>query len=145
MSEQMQTEWQTETSKRSQVASLDRLIKSIAQEKTLLESHFAESTNIVPFLDTIEKLATSVKADSQVISVDIAKDKTSLTVQLKATGSFQSIYKFLTLLENSPYELDFTSVDIRTDTLTSSPDSEEKAESPEWTADLRIKLLSFTP
>ena len=32
---------------------------------------------------------------------------------IKASGSFEALYKFLTLLENSPYELDFISMDIQ--------------------------------
>lgn len=152
LSEQMQQQWQNEASRRSQIESLDRLIKSTTQEQALLQSHFAQSSDVVPFLDTIQKLATRVGASSEVVSVDILKDKNpTLVIEFKAAGSFDAIYKLLTLLENSPYELEFTYVDIQT---TNTPDTSissgtattpvvKKASVSEWTGDFRIKLLSF--
>ncbi len=142
LSEQMQQEWQLEALKRSQIQSLDRLINSTEAERILLDSHFAKSSNVVPLLDTIQKLATAVGAQSEVVSVDLSKDKTGgLVFGVKATGSFGAVYKFLTLLENSPYELDFISVDIKNTTPQSIVD--KKVTASEWEGDFRIKLLSF--
>jgi hypothetical protein len=88
-------------------------------------------SNIVPLLDAIEQLALRVKAKSEITSVDFSKDNNSLLLGIKASGSFVPIYKFLMLLENFPYELEFSSVDIKkTDT--------------QWEAVFKIKILSFT-
>lgn len=133
ISEKTQIEWQNETSRREDIRSLERSIKSISKEKTLLESHFAQSSNIVPFLDTIEKLALSSKNKSEVVSVDILQDGSGLLIGLRASGSFEAIYKFLTLLENSPYELEFISVDMQRLSLQAG-----------WEVVFKIKLLSFT-
>lgn len=142
-SEKIQKEWQIETTRREEIKSLDKSVKIIDSDRILLESHFAQSSDIVPFLDTIEKLATSAKATSEVVSVDVADDKNTLVLDLKASGSFEAIYKFLTLLENSPYELDFTAVDIQ---RTSAPVvSGKKVTAAEWGATFKIRLLSFTP
>lgn len=137
------TEWQNEAIRRNEIKSLDLLIKNIQEQKKLLESHFAESSNIVPFLDTIEQLASKVGAKSEVTSVDISKNKPELLVSFRASGSFESVYKFLRLLENSPYELEFSSVDMKNVRTSEAP--EEKRVASLWEATFKIKLLSFIP
>jgi len=81
IAQETQTKWQDEANRREGIRSLERLVKSIIKEKDLLESHFAQSSNIVPFLDTIEKLAFSSKAKSEVVSVDILQDGSGLLKQ----------------------------------------------------------------
>lgn len=133
ISEQKLIEWKMETARRDEIKSLESSMKKIEKEKVLLEAHFVESSNPVPFLDTLEKLARSVNAKNSVSSVDVAKDGKSLVVGMNASGSFESFYKFLTLLENSEYDMEFLSIDMQKDGT--SPD--------EWSAIIKIKLLTF--
>ena len=117
------------------------MVLEIGKEKILLESHFTQSSNIVPLLNTIEQLSLKVGAKSKVTSVDISKDKTILMVAVGTSGSFNAVYKFLMLLENSPYELEFVSVDMQ---KTGAPTVSGKIiVSPQWEAIFKIKLLSF--
>ncbi len=134
-SEQILMEWQKEAMRRDEIKSLEHSIKILANEKTELETHFAKSSDVVPFLDTIEKLARKAGTKMEVLSVDASPNNDFLLVGLKSTGVFESLYKFLTLLENSPYELEFYSLDIQTG---ETPDN-----SREWQAIFKIKLLSF--
>ncbi|MFA6273718.1 MAG: hypothetical protein WC662_00990 [Candidatus Paceibacterota bacterium] len=135
-SEKMFLDWQTETVRRNEISALDRSMKNIQTEKSSIETHFAKSSDIVPFLDTIEGLAPKVGAKTEITSVDVEKEGKSLLVGLKATGSFISVYKFLMLLENSQYELEFTSVNLQKSTATNLKDQN-------WEMILKIKLLSF--
>ncbi len=137
MSEQILTNWQMEANRRRDIELFNSAIKIVEKEKVSLGSHFAQSSDIVPFLDTIEKLALEAGTKSEVVAVSISKDNTELIVELKASGSFDSIYKLLTLLENSPYELDFSLVDVRRE------ESDMNIRTSKWNAFLRIKLLSF--
>src|SRR3989344_1642515 len=123
-----EVEWLVETFRRDKIKALEHSIKVIEKEKTQLETHFAKSSDVVPFLDTIEGLATKVGAKAEVTAVDILADRTGLEVGVKISGGFINLYKFLTLLENSSYELEFISVDLR-----------KGVES--WEAILKIKLL----
>jgi len=139
--QQDMTVWQMESLRRDDIRSLDRSLQKISNERTLLETHFAKSSDVVPFLDTIERLAPMVGAVAHVNSVDTSTDSTGLTVGLKASGSFEAIYKFLKLLENSPYELEFLSMDIHKLTM---PDVLGKpAADSQWEAVFKIQLLSF--
>lgn len=130
-------EWQTESDRREGIKALDRSVKMIEIERAELQTHFAKSSDIVPFLDTIEELAPKVSVKTEVTAVEILKEENGLIVDMKASGTFRNIYKFLTLLENSPYELEFVSIQMNRETAL-----EVKSESG-WGVIFRIKLLSF--
>lgn len=138
--EETQSIWLQEYSKKNEIKSVERYLKTIEEEKALLDSHFIKSSDIVPFLNTIEKLAPQVKASTEVTSVDVLPGNTSLTVGVKASGSFEGLYKFLTLLENSPYQIEFLSMSMRKNEAEIA--SGDKTV-PEWSAVFKIKLLSF--
>lgn len=142
IAETMMREWQAETTRRDEIRSLQRSIVEIEQEKALFETHFAESSNVVPFLDTIEKLATDAGAKSEVTSVDISKEKPELLVALTAKGDFEAIYAFIRLLENSPYEIEISSFNIEKPSILS--DIKEQIVSREWRGAFTIRLLSFS-
>ena len=127
--EDNEVKWQQETERREGIKLLNNSIKKIETEKDLFETHFAQSSNIVPFLDMMESLGEKVGAKTEVTLVDIPKEGNILVVEMKVLGSFEKIYKFLLLLENSPYKLEIVSVDISKQNI--------------WEASLKIKLLSF--
>lgn len=127
-----ESEWQKEMLRREEVGKLDRSIKIIGEERKNLEIHFAKSSDVVPFLDTIEGLAKVAGAKAETTSVDITDDKTTLTVGMKVSGSWSSVYKFITLLENSPYEIEFIALDMH-----------KEAGADNWNVTVRMKLLSF--
>ncbi len=134
--------WQTEDTRRENMRTLVNYIKAIEPERNSLESHFVRSSDAVPFLDTIEKLAKEVGAKSEVVSVDVNKIDSSLLVEMKAEGSFETIYKLTTLLENSPYDLEFVSVDIQNKKEQDISANRINKAQP-WIADFKMKVLSF--
>lgn len=135
-------EWQSEAVRRDDIKSLDRSVKTIEGERTQLETHFAKSSDVVPFLDTIEGLAIKAGTKAEVTSVDILTDHTGLLVGMKAAGTFNGLYQFLTLLENSPYELGFVSMDLLKETGLANVGSKNVSVS-KWDVIFKIKLLSF--
>lgn len=138
VSEKMRQEWLVEASRREDLKSLEKSISSIDEERALLDSHFSTSSNVVPFLDMIEKLAKDVGAKAEPTLLNLSKDNAALIVQAKAEGSFTSVYKFLTLLENAPYEIEFISMDVQ-----KIANADSKNDKAVWIATLDIKLLSF--
>ena len=107
----------------------------------MLENHFTQSSDPVPFLNLIEKLGLDSAAKTTVTSVDISPDKASLLVGIKTGGTFESVYKFLNLLENSPYELEFVSMDIQN--LDVQNITSKKVKTLGWEGNFKIRLLSF--
>jgi len=134
---------QTERRQRDEIISLDQTLQKIASDRILLENHFIKSSDVVPFLNIIEKLAKEAGVSAQINSVNAKTDNTELTVELKASGRFEAIYKFLTLLENSPYVLDFLSMDMHK--LLFPVGSGKNVVDESWEAILKIQLLSFVP
>lgn len=133
---------QTEARRRDNLASLNRSLQKNAPNRALLENHFVKSSDIVPFLNMIEKLASEAGVSSQIDSIDTKADNSELTIGLKASGSFEVIYKFLTLLENSPYELYFISMDMH---KSLSNVSDKNIKDLNWEAIFKMQLLSFIP
>lgn len=138
LTDEMNVELQKEVSTREEMKFLDTTIKSIKNEIVSLDKHFVQSSNVVPFLDMIEALALRAKAKAEVVLVDLPKNNPNLMVEVKAEGGFDSVYKFLNLLENSPYEIEFMSVDLQTP-LSETPNKQQA----KWSIFLKIKLLSF--
>ncbi|MCX6751390.1 MAG: hypothetical protein NT161_01320 [Candidatus Nomurabacteria bacterium] len=136
ISQLAQEKWQTKATSMENAKSLINSVKIIEPQKALLETHFVKSSDVVPFLDTIEKISKDVGATAEVVSVDVAKDNPSLIVEMNASGSFETIYKLIMLLENSPYNLEFVSVDLKNS-------GTSIGKSPQWTATFQIKLLNF--
>lgn len=136
-----QSKWQKEASRREEIKSLDQSVKSIEQERILLESHFANGSDVVPYLNTLEELGNKVNAKAKVTSVEVSKDETKLLVEMKAVGSFEALYKFLTLLENSSYEMKIDSVDMHNIVLTEELKNNTKT--TKWEMILKIQLLTF--
>jgi len=136
--------WMEGERRRADIMSLDRSLQEITEDKALLETHFAKSSDVVPFLDTLEKLAPKAGVKTEVDSVNVKDNNVGLVVGLKASGSFVAIYKFITLLENSPYELDFLSIDIHKLSSGSVSTGKDVRDS-KWEAIFKIQLLSFIP
>src|SRR3989344_3061444 len=66
--QQSQLELQTETLKRDEMKQLDRTMRAIALERALLDRHFVENSDVVPLLNTIENLASSVSVVAEISS-----------------------------------------------------------------------------
>jgi hypothetical protein len=127
--------WRMEASRREEIVSLDRLLQDLAPERAELASHFAQGSNAVPFLDALEKMGTQVSVKPEIAFVDITKDKSGLLVDIRTSGTFEAVYKYLLLLENSPYELEFLVVDL----------GKQGDQNADWRGNFKIKLLSFLP
>ncbi len=137
----MEEEWQTESVKRENTRVLAHSVEVIQSERLELDTHFAKSSDVVPFLDTMEALAPKVGTKAEVTSVELLKEPIALEVGLRASGSFGNLYRFLTLLENSPYELEINSVEMHKVGEIGAVVSE--AGPTGWNMVLKIKLLSF--
>ena len=138
LGEEASMNFEKEKNRRDKIKSVDTLIKSIKNDQALVENHFTSGSGVVPFLDNIEGLAPKVGAEAEISSIDILSGDTSgLVVEVKVSGSFSSIYRFLNLLENSPYELDFISMNINIAEKT------EKIKTYKWEGNFKMKLLSF--
>ncbi len=129
-------EWQTEESRRSNVKSMEAFLGDSTEDQIEIDKHFVKNADIVSFLDLIESFAPSVGAEAEVTLINIPKEGAGLLVEINSKGNFESVYKFLSLLENAPYELEIVSVSLRSSPLNDGGSSL-------WEAKFKIKLLSL--
>ncbi len=141
-------EWRTEANKRAGIKTLDHSVKVIEADRKELDTHFAESSDIVPFLNTVDGLSVRSNTSAEITSVDPLEDHSGLNVGVTASGTFENLYKFLTLLENSAYEIEFTGVDmhkeIKSESTNTVPLKSTAPLIPKWNVAIKMKLLSFT-
>ncbi len=145
--EQSLIELNNNTNEREEMKTIDHLVEIVKDDQALLETHFAKSSDIVPFLDTLETSATTAGIVAKVDSVDVATNNTALSVRVNATGTFEGVYKFLKLLENFPYQLEITSINLQREVTPSvTPEGVPILDlKPKWQATFKIKLISFVP
>jgi len=132
---------QSEISRRNNIEALNEDLKNIAPQREMLNTHFAVDSDVVPFLDNLQALSIKAGSPSEVSSVDLNKDDGHLEVSMKTEGSFTSIYKLLELLENSPFEIDFSSVHL--DSIVLSEADKKLGKTGGWSASFDLTLLSF--
>lgn len=99
--------------------SLKKTLENSATETSLLNKYFISSEGAVNFIEYLEGLGESIGA--VVLIQDVAEvedfsgssEKTELTFRIIAQGSWRSVYRFLALLENSPYTIVISSAELR--------------------------------
>lgn len=128
-------EWKAEETKRANVKAMEQFLEERAQDRQEIDTHFVPSTDVVGFLDHIESFGPKVGAVGEVTLIDAAKDGSGISVEIRAKGNFESVYKFLALLENAPYEIEITTMNMRM--------LEGGEGARVWEATFKIKLLSF--
>ncbi len=139
-SEEAEIEWNSEISKLNNIKVLNLSIRDIEKEKALFESHFVKNSDIVSFLDTLEGYAKDVSVNASISAVDTLPDDAGLVIGIRTFGTFESLYKFLMLLENSKYEMNVVEFDIQKDGASTLDGTEQV---PQWSASFKIQLLAF--
>ena len=51
---ELEVEWRSEVARRGELKSFDLLLKAIQKERTELDTHYIQNTDIVPFLNMIK-------------------------------------------------------------------------------------------
>jgi len=127
---------------KQELKALNNSIDLLKERKNFLEKYFAFSSNIVPFLDFLEGSAKKTGNRIEISLVDIPEKENNLIVEMKAEGSFESIYRFLKVLEHAPYQIDFLSFSFSNVSL-----NEETLEAKEfknkWEILIKLKLMTF--
>jgi len=134
--------WLAEADRRSELQSLNRSLKALEEDRAVFDKHFIKGTDVVPFLSMIDTLAPEAGAKVEVSLVDLLKENAGLVVEMRIGGKFEQLYKFLQLLENSPYELEFLSIDMQKADLA---DQNGKMIVGAWLGVFKVKVLSIVP
>ncbi|MDD5032920.1 MAG: hypothetical protein PHC85_02280 [Candidatus Pacebacteria bacterium] len=113
---------------------LEDQLAEAKEEKEKIESVFLDKDNLIKFIQELESLAKIANVDMEMKSVEMgfgsvgAKPFFSFT----AAGDFSDIYRFLVLIENDPYQIKISRLQLQ-----------NLVEGKKWEAGFSVRLLSF--
>ena len=134
-------ESETLVAEQSQAAAIrDTLAKTDASRATI-SSYFIDADNVVPLLETVEGYGTRAAVTTKFSNVLLQPKPRAVTVTVDAIGSFTNVYRFVSMLEAAPYELQITSAQVQT----YLPPGQQEPTVPgvsDWDATVTFSVLS---
>ena len=88
-----------------QVSTLRHAVNETKDDRTKLESYFVRSGNIDAFIEFLKSLGKEAAVDITLSGLTETKGN-SLTVDLRAQGTFDNLFYFTKLIEYVPYRID---------------------------------------
>lgn len=119
--------------KRKNIQELDQSLNSIAEEKAKVEAAFASESELVRFIESIERLAALSGAELEIKSAALPLDPNEKgpVFTLNVEGGFGQAFRFLTFLESANYEIVVEEARLN------------KGDEAGWAGQIRLKLLSY--
>jgi hypothetical protein len=128
-----------------------------AEEQTQINSYIVPKDKIVDFIETVENVGTETSSSvqlSNIVTKEIVKGKkvednfTSMTAHVDALGTWPSLMRVLTLVENLPYSESISNMHITTDVGAEVPEDTHASTTPKtapkaktWNMGFDIKVL----
>lgn len=116
---------------------LENFLSDTAPQREEISGGFVSENELIDFIEDLEgaggNVGTEVKVESATFSGD--KEASVPSFRLQASGSFDSLFKLMLVLENLPYEIDFEDLSF----TKSSADGKTSS----WNGVFIIKLLSY--
>ena len=111
-----------------------------------IDDYFVDPNKIDTFVSYLEDLNKDAGVEISVESIEIPpKTKNTISIKLSAEGDFQEVIKTIYLLENIPYQVNFTQVNLNQN-IQQPIIKEGKNVSSEittWQADVSFNILSL--
>jgi hypothetical protein len=126
----------------SEIGQLRKNVQATDENLKQLTLHFINTGDIVPFLETVEGYGRTLHVVTKFDSVVVEKSPNRVTLSLSANGTFTDVYRFIALLESSPYELTFTNVNLQS---TDGGTQDKKLATGIWNAHITLSVLSVIP
>lgn len=105
-------EIQQAVQKEGQLARLASKTEQLVANESLVTKHLVREEDIVSFLRHLEDVGATNNALIEIASVSDTAKEGQVDVSLKATGSFSSIMKTITMLEHDQYALSAKNINI---------------------------------
>jgi hypothetical protein len=116
---------------------LENFLLDTASQREEIASGFIGEGELINFIEDLEDAGNEWGAQVRVESAAFSDGGEAGSVpsfRLQASGSFQSLFRLMRVLENMPYEIDFQDLSL----TKSSGDGKDS-----WTGVFIIKLLSY--
>jgi hypothetical protein len=84
-------------------------LASIAGDEATIRGHFVAASDIVGFLETLEKTGSSLGSQVEVVSVGEENGaRPTLALSLRISGGFDAVVRTLGAIEYAPYDVELT-------------------------------------
>ncbi|GEM_PF-1753551 len=130
----------SEVKKESTLRFLAETLDKTTIERGKIDRYFVDIKGSAVFLERLQFFGKQAGVSVRLENVDI-EDKTVLRVNLATNGGFGETYKFLELLENTPYAIEVKSININK--VRVSLDDKKNTSPNNWSGVFTIRLLSF--
>lgn len=89
-----------------------KTLAETTESRAIVAGAFLRGSELISFIEKLESLAKTAGVDFNLDEPKSLAGKTGgLHLTFSATGSFTGLYRFLALLENLPYRIDWNSLD----------------------------------
>jgi Tfp pilus assembly protein PilO len=100
------TEIKSKNEQKDNIANLKKTVDETKEKEIVLSSYLVHSNNLDEFINFLEKEGDSISVPIEVLSVNAPNDtKNRLKVELKGTGTFEHVVRFIELIQNAPYQI----------------------------------------
>jgi Tfp pilus assembly protein PilO len=111
-----ETAWATLQRQKASAKELANVLATVREDKQAIEHYFVSTETLPELIETIEQLGTSTQISFLLTGatvVDTPKPLIHLT--FTATGQFNRLYQFLSMLDNAPYALSLNQASLTTE------------------------------
>lgn len=132
----LQNQIDTKTEGAARIAAARTALTEIIGDESLVEGYFVPDTGVVPFIDTLESLATAQKASMKVLSVSVGgttkQSNLTLLLTISIDGTFDAVMRTIGAIEYAPYDVSVSKLSVQNQ----SKDT--------WHADLELVIGSIS-
>jgi hypothetical protein len=131
----------SEHNETAQAAQAKEELATLTNEEGTVTQYFVSTTNIVPFLESLQSIGSYLGSTVQVASVSANSGDPygTLDLSLSITGPFDSVLRTLGAIEFEPYNVSITSLTLNegaevNSAISSTTNTSSESALPSWTA-----------
>lgn len=140
------TTLESKINKKQNINTLEKKIAELEATRARIDSYFVDPEKIDSFISYLENIGSTTGTNLEVKSVEIdPNNKNTVLGKVSIQGTFANVMKTVTLLENIPHQIEFTSLYLNKDIRTTTSEVKGKTVTTTtsmWQADLSFKILS---
>ncbi|MSR73361.1 hypothetical protein EXS61_02040 [Candidatus Parcubacteria bacterium] len=93
----------------------DRVVEEQKDKIAEIGLYFLHKNEVVPFIETVENSGRKTGVEVTIVTVDVGVgegENAMLTMRFEARGSWNNVNRFISYIENLPYKVSLSKVDV---------------------------------
>lgn len=119
--------------KKNNITAFKKFLEEIKEDKNRINGVFLIEDKIIKFIENLEKISKLAQTEIEIQSALLSeKEDLGPVFNFKLTGSFENLFRSLSLMENLPHQIEIKELRLV-----------KEREENLWQAQFRIQVLSF--